>query len=483
MTTDGVSKDCGFRRPDAVWHHPLGRKKYKYLLEQPTSLTGAGRDVSFLCDAVVNQRKTAPLPPLTDRRSTGDRQNLSLISEEYHIVKNKGMHFLEFYEDAFTVQLHDEEHNLQVFPSLRPSGRLEAVKLMRMMDDMLEKASVDWQSDEMTDLSQLEGLLQQEKDEQSIYNCVFCEVIRQVSVGCAERGQLLSKIRQRYQSLLDRFLRRLRFLHTEAEAQQARNRRLTEEISRIETSMQQLRTKMPRIREFVSKQAENAHQEMAEALRQTQISIIQYYHELCELNRAHLEARLLQMTEDRDGWSQRSLSPALEMSEDASPDHTGGKVREVRNEPEAKPSQEGLTLHESPLVELIRFDGAITQKKLGQSRVHFSGSDEMVVSPLTKEAQKAFNNLSTVEMLQRELHDSEVRVKDAEQRALEAEEALQAALDKIQDLEGELQGRPHVGLNSDEEKEKTPPLFSSKPAPSKEPTLNPASSKKRTKKK
>lgn len=34
---------CGIRRPDAVWHHPLGRKKYQYFLEQPTSLTGAGR--------------------------------------------------------------------------------------------------------------------------------------------------------------------------------------------------------------------------------------------------------------------------------------------------------------------------------------------------------------------------------------------------------------------------------------------------------
>lgn len=38
-----IPKGCGIRRPDAVWHHALGRKKYKYFLEQPTSLTGAGR--------------------------------------------------------------------------------------------------------------------------------------------------------------------------------------------------------------------------------------------------------------------------------------------------------------------------------------------------------------------------------------------------------------------------------------------------------
>lgn len=37
--------------------------------------------------------------------------------------------------------------------------------------------------------------------------------------------------------------------------------------------------------------------------------------------------------------------------------------------------------------------------------------------------------------------DSELRVQSAEQRALKAEEALQAALEKIKDLERQLQGR------------------------------------------
>lgn len=37
--------------------------------------------------------------------------------------------------------------------------------------------------------------------------------------------------------------------------------------------------------------------------------------------------------------------------------------------------------------------------------------------------------------------DSELRVQGVEQQALKAEEALQAALEKIQDLERQLQGR------------------------------------------
>ncbi|KAF3690727.1 Axonemal dynein light chain domain-containing protein 1 [Channa argus] len=311
---------CGIRRPDAVWHHPLGRKKYQYFLEQPTSLTGAGRDISFLCDAMVTQKKTAPLPPLTERSSSSEGLSISenVITEEYQIVKNKGLRSLEFYEDAFTVQLHDDEQTLRVFPSLRPSGRLEVVQLMRMMDDMLEKAGVDQQSEELTELSQMEGLLELVQVEQNIYNIVFHELIRQVSVGCAERGQLLAKLRQRYQSLLERIPRRLKTLHTEAVAQRALDRRLIEEIHHIKTSIQQLSVELSKIRDhdtFVSQQAEHAHRQLAEALNQTltNADVLQGYHELYELQRNRLEAQLLQMIEERDYWSQHTLCLALKV--------------------------------------------------------------------------------------------------------------------------------------------------------------------------
>uniref|UniRef100_A0A3B4GC10 Axonemal dynein light chain domain containing 1 n=1 Tax=Pundamilia nyererei TaxID=303518 RepID=A0A3B4GC10_9CICH len=301
----------GIRRPDAVWHHPLGRKKYKHFLEQPTSLTGAGRDISFLCDAMVTRKKTTLLPP---NSCVSD----SFIPEEFHIVKNKGLRSLEFYEDAFTVQLRDEEQRLRVLPSLRPSGRLEAVQLMGMMDDMLEKAGVDEQSEELAELSQLEGLLELVKVEQNIYNIVFHELIRQVSVGCAERGQLLAKLRQRYQSLLDRIPRRLKALHTEVVAQRALDRRLTEEIHHIKLSIQQLSVELSKIRDhdaFVSHQAEHAHWQLAEALKQTRTdsNVVQAYHQLYELQRARLEAQLIHMTEDRDCWSQFTLCLALKV--------------------------------------------------------------------------------------------------------------------------------------------------------------------------
>ncbi|XP_071402949.1 axonemal dynein light chain domain-containing protein 1 [Centroberyx affinis] len=316
------SKGCGIRRPDAVWHHPLGRNKYKYFLEQPTSLTGAGRDISFLCDAMATQRKRTRLPPLAERSGHAHTQDLnlseSLIPEEYHIVKNKGLQGLDFYEDKFTVQLQDEEQRLRVFPSLRPSGRLEAVQLMKMMDDMLEKAGVEQQSEELTELSQMEGLLELVRAEQNIYNIVFHELIRQVSVGCAERGQLLARLRQRYQSLLERIPRRLKALHTEALAQRALDRRLTEEILRFKSSVQQLHIELSGIRDHdasVSQHAEQAQQQLSEALHQAHSNsdLVQSYHQLYEMQRRRLEAQLLRLSDERDGWSRATFSLALKV--------------------------------------------------------------------------------------------------------------------------------------------------------------------------
>lgn len=48
------------------------------------------------------------------------------------------------------------------------------------------------------------------------------------------------------------------------------------------------------------------------------------------------------------------------------------------------------------------------------------------------------------------LSASELRAKTAEQRALRAEEALQAALDKIQDLERKLESGPSPVVQTDE---------------------------------
>uniref|UniRef100_A0A3Q3EW91 Axonemal dynein light chain domain containing 1 n=1 Tax=Kryptolebias marmoratus TaxID=37003 RepID=A0A3Q3EW91_KRYMA len=178
--------------------------------------------------------------------------------------------------------------------SRRPSGRLEVVQLMRMMDDMLEKAGV-------------EGLLELVKVEQNIYNIVFHEVIRQVTVGCVERGQLLAKLRQRYQSLLDRIPRRLKALHAEAVAQRALDRRLTEEIYRIKASIELWIENVESYER--AEKCDVSHDESAF------LSVVQAYHDLYERHKARREAELLQMTEERDCWRQITVQLAVKVQE------------------------------------------------------------------------------------------------------------------------------------------------------------------------
>ena len=76
----------------------------------------------------------------------------------------------------------------------------------------------------------MHNLLEIIKQEQDIYNIVFHEAIRQVTIECKERGELLSKLRERYANLLSRVPREIKSLHEEVIAQRALDRRLTEEL-------------------------------------------------------------------------------------------------------------------------------------------------------------------------------------------------------------------------------------------------------------
>ncbi|XP_050951603.1 axonemal dynein light chain domain-containing protein 1 isoform X2 [Labeo rohita] len=310
-------KVCLIHRPDAVWHHPVRRKKYQYFLNQPTSLTGAGRDVSFLCDARL------PLPSTAERSSSqGDQNDVNsletLIPEEYHIIKNKGLKGLQCYDDKFTVLLEDDKQKLRVFPSMKPSGRLEVIQLMKVMDKMLEKAGVNQEFQELSELSQIENLLELVRIEQNIYNIVFHELIRQVSVECAERGQLLAKIRERYVALLDRIPRQVKGLHTETLAQKALDRRLTEEIIHFKSSIAKLNMELSAMKEHdenVSKEAGEAKEELAKALEESQrnANIVAEYHELYELQRRRLEGQMSQLYDEKDLWRKATYSLAVKI--------------------------------------------------------------------------------------------------------------------------------------------------------------------------
>ncbi|NXA42119.1 AXDN1 protein, partial [Eudromia elegans] len=330
-TTMGF-KGC-LQTPDGLWHYPNRRGKFRHLTDHPISLTGAGRDVSYLCDVVVGQEDAKPEAPRSSlpesrweqrRRSeavlgpTQASLQESLVPEEFHIVKNRGVLPLKYFDDKYTTLLEDREKKLRLFPSLKPSGRLEVVQLMEAMDSMLEKAGVDNQLIGISGPSQLHNALELMKAEQSIYNIVFHELIRQVSVDCIERGQLLSKLRQRYVSLLERIPHQMKTLYREMMAQRLLDRHITEELFYFKESIAQLTRELYELREHdhrVTREAEQAQKELAEAVQEAEknANLVEEYRELYELQRTRLEEQILLLSQERDIWSSAAYDLALKV--------------------------------------------------------------------------------------------------------------------------------------------------------------------------
>ncbi|KFP30772.1 Axonemal dynein light chain domain-containing protein 1, partial [Colius striatus] len=199
----------------------------------------------------------------------------------------------------------------------KPSGRLEVIQLMEMMDSMLEKAGVN-KLISITGPSQLHNALELMRAEQNIYNIVFHELIRQVSVDCVERGQLLSKLRQRYVSLLERVPEQMKTLYAKMTAQRMVNRHITEELLYFKESLGQLSSELHEIREHdhkVTEEAEKAQEELTATMQETKESanLLEEYRELYELQRRRLEEQVLLLAQERDIWISAVYDLALKI--------------------------------------------------------------------------------------------------------------------------------------------------------------------------
>lgn len=244
----------------------------------------------------------------------------SLIPSEYHIVKNPGVMGLEFQEDKYTTYVQGHEDHLTVFPSMKPTGRREVLKLKHAMDSMLARAGVDDEGKELSGPTQIHNLLELVKKEQNIYNVAFNEIIRQVTVECAERGELLANLRKRYADLLDRIPRQVKSLHQEVIAQRALDRRLTEELVRFKASISSLTSELASVKAHdreVTRQAKHAQEELHGALEESDknASLISEYHDLYELQRKRLEGLVGNLTEERDLWSSAAYTLSLKVTD------------------------------------------------------------------------------------------------------------------------------------------------------------------------
>ncbi|XP_053460094.1 axonemal dynein light chain domain-containing protein 1 [Nycticebus coucang] len=319
------------RSIDPVWHHPIRRNKFKYLIDQPVSIIGAGRDISFLYDVKYvrgETRENTVCPPHLDRSLQAQdgvivphkpkKLTDTLIPEEFHIVSSTGVSGLECYDDKYTTLLTDSENRLLLFPSMKPNKRVEVVKLNDVMDAMLERAGAENQ--EYTGPTKMHKLLHMLKKEQTIYNTVFHELIRQVSVDCADRGELLSKIRQRYVQMLDQIARQMIDFYKDLVTQRMMDQRILEELYNFKHVIEELTRELCLVRAHdvkLTKDAEKAHRDLAQALLDAEknAKMVEEYHDLYKLQRNRMENDIKQLMTERDVWSTATYDLALKVIE------------------------------------------------------------------------------------------------------------------------------------------------------------------------
>ncbi|XP_013376649.1 PREDICTED: axonemal dynein light chain domain-containing protein 1 isoform X3 [Chinchilla lanigera] len=323
------------RAVDHVWQHPIQRNKFKYLIDHPVSLTGAARDISFLYDVRYvkgETRENAVCPPhkghsLQSRDDHDKHDGVlvphkrltdTLIPEEFHIVSSTGVSGLECYDDKYTTLLTDSENRLLLFPSMKPNRRVEVAQLNEVMDTMLERAGVENQ--EYVGPTKMHQLLHMLKKEQTIYNTVFHELIRQVSVDCADRGQLLSKIRERYVQMLDQIARQMIEFYKDLVTQRVMDQRILEELYNFKSVIEELTRELCLVRSHdmkLTKEAEKAHKDLAQAVLDAEKNarIVEEYHDLYTLQRRRAEADIKQLMEERDIWSSATYELALKVIE------------------------------------------------------------------------------------------------------------------------------------------------------------------------
>ncbi|XP_044530829.1 axonemal dynein light chain domain-containing protein 1 [Gracilinanus agilis] len=319
------------RSTNNVWHHPVRRNKFQHLTDFPVFFKGAGRDISFLYDIKAEKIERSWLPKISDflNQPPGPYKGLTppkrskkltdtLIPEEFHVVSSTGVTGLQFYDDKYTTLLTDSQNRLLLFPSMKPNKRVEVAQLKSVMDIMLEKAGVD--SEESVNSTKMHKLLEKLKTEQNIYNTVFHEIIRQISVDCADRGELLSNIRQRYVKLLDQIARQMIDFYKDMVAQRIMDKRIIEELFNFKNVVEELSRELFLVREYdikLKKKSEKIHEELMLALcnAEKNARIVEEYHDLYTSQRGRMESDLKQLTTERDVWCAATYDLALKVIE------------------------------------------------------------------------------------------------------------------------------------------------------------------------
>ncbi|ORY40179.1 hypothetical protein BCR33DRAFT_754291 [Rhizoclosmatium globosum] len=154
------------------------------------------------------------------------------------------------------------------------------------------------------------------QEEQKIYDTVFAELIRQVTINMLERGEVLAEIRRRYGHMFTKIPLHVKHLHTELVAQRKLNRRLSEELVRSKEAVSDLWSELDVVRKHdieVTKQAQDAQEKLIAVLTQSDNTdeILEEYHKLYKMQRERLEEGVRKSEQEKKMWIDAAQNLAL----------------------------------------------------------------------------------------------------------------------------------------------------------------------------
>ncbi|OAF71212.1 Axonemal dynein light chain domain-containing protein 1 [Intoshia linei] len=333
----------------AAWNYELIRNKYHHLLDNIVCQCGAGRDVSYLLDKIDNKQiltKSVKHSDQVRKEILKDKFIVSvkdelphhipktLIPEEYTLVKDAGTLGLEYRTDKYTTNCQNHEKHLVDFPSLTPGGRAEVIVLNDTMDKMIESMDnriVDGIPQEeynvilktymYTNGSQrwIERFMKLLRNEQHVYNVIFNEIIRQVTVNCIERGTILGKIREYYLKLFVNVEDEMLSMHNQVLSYKAIHSRLSEKLVNFQNNVFDLTEELELVRQnekSINLDSIQAKMELKEviAVSTKNVGLLNEYHSVYELQRERLLENIMIKQTESDMWCKAAYKLAMQMT-------------------------------------------------------------------------------------------------------------------------------------------------------------------------
>ncbi|KAI8919300.1 hypothetical protein DFJ77DRAFT_482851 [Powellomyces hirtus] len=186
------------------------------------------------------------------------------------------------------------------------------------MATLLREIGADSDTEYPTDMHAFLAIIQ---EEQKIYDAVFAELTRQVTVNMIERGEVLAEIRNRYANMFTKIPKHVRNLHTELVAQRRLNRRLCHELLHSRETVKDLVRELGVIRKHdadITKQAQDSQEKLVSVLTQSDNTeeILEEYHKLYRMQRDRLEDAVRLAEQEKRIWVDAATALALRIGQE-----------------------------------------------------------------------------------------------------------------------------------------------------------------------